>query len=296
MFLVLHRFYLFYFSMIVNYSSSSSEEETENSTKDDSSPPRKKRKPDTTETSSEPLDHGSAKRTKDKATHKTPRLPLPESVKEMFRESDDQLTDNSEEHGGRLRSFQHERGNWATYVFFTYNPEDSFLELLNEMMVVAASHGIPLTPSEEFHVSLSKTVVLRHHWIQPFIQSIRTMLTPCRKFFCMADKLRVYSNAEKTRTFLGLEISSGTSQLLELIKLVDETMKEFNLSTFYKDPSFHVSLAWSVGDHTDRLKSACLSELQGLVDSHEDGPFHIKLNCTELRCKSGNKVFLFPLQ
>ncbi|XP_051545376.1 U6 snRNA phosphodiesterase 1-like [Myxocyprinus asiaticus] len=290
--------------MIVNYRSSSSDEEPDNSSENDSSPPRKRGKATETSTS-EPLDYGSAKRTEDKSTNKTPRLPLPESMKEMFREPEEQWTDNTEEHGGRLGSFQHERGNWVTYVFFPYKPEESFVELLIAFMVVTAAYGSPLIPSEEFHVSLSKTVVLRHHWIQPFIQSIWTSLTQFQKsvisnqtslFFCMADKLRVYFNAEKTRTFLGMEISTGTIQLLELIKLVDQTMKEFNLSTFYKDPSFHVSLAWCVGDHTERLKSACLSELQGLVDSHEDGPFYIRLNCKELRCKSGNKVFLFPQQ
>lgn len=136
----------------------------------------------------------------------TPRLPLPDSVKEMFRESEEQWIDKSEEHEGRQRSFQHERGNWATHVFcpckplpqciievdtviflcMTFNlflddPEEAFLELLNEMMVVTAAHGIPLTLSEEFHLSLSKTVVLRHHWIQPFIQSIQTGLTPFQK-------------------------------------------------------------------------------------------------------------------
>ncbi len=31
-----------------------------------------------------------------------------------------------------------------------------------------------------------------------------------------------------------MEISTGKTQLLELIKIVDETMKEFSLSTFYK--------------------------------------------------------------
>ncbi|KAI2648460.1 U6 snRNA phosphodiesterase [Labeo rohita] len=261
--------------MIVNYSSSSSEEETEHSSKNDSSPLRKRRKPDAQTSTSEPLDHGSVKR---KAGNLTPRLPLPDSVKEMFRESEEQWTDKSEEHGGRHRSFQHERGNWATYVFCPYDPEEAFLELLNEIMAVAAAHGVPMTLSEEFHLSLSKTVVLRHHWIQPFIQSIRTGLTQFHK------------------TFLGMEISTGQTQLLELIKIVDETMKEFNLSTFYKDPSFHISLAWCVGNHTEKLKKTCLSEMQSLVDAYEDGPFYIKLNCTELRCKAGNKVFLFPLQ
>lgn len=60
------------------------------------------------------MDHGSLQK---KDTLR--RLPLPESVREMFRDAEEQWTDNSEEeHGGRLRSFQHERGNWATYVYF----------------------------------------------------------------------------------------------------------------------------------------------------------------------------------
>ncbi|XP_055048709.2 U6 snRNA phosphodiesterase 1 isoform X1 [Misgurnus anguillicaudatus] len=276
--------------MIVGYSSSS-EDETENSSKDDGSPPQKRAKPDS-ETREEPLDGVSDKR---KAIM-TPRLPLPESVKEMFKESEEQWIDNSKDHGGRLRSFQHQRGNWATYVYLPYDPVEGFVELLDKIIEAAGSHSISLTSCEEFHVSISKTVVLRHHWIQPFIQSIRTSLTQFRRFFCLADTLRVYCNAEKTRTFLGMEISTGKPQLLELIKIVDQTMNEFNLSTFYKDPSFHVSLAWCVGDQTERLKRECLSELQGLVDRHEDGPFHIPLNCKEVRCKSGNKVFLFPLQ
>lgn len=71
-----------------------------------------------THSTSEALHHGSVEEKVGKSTHLTPRLPLPESVKEMFRESEEQWTDKSEEHGGRLRSFQHERGNWATYVFF----------------------------------------------------------------------------------------------------------------------------------------------------------------------------------
>ncbi|XP_060784221.1 U6 snRNA phosphodiesterase 1 isoform X3 [Neoarius graeffei] len=224
------------------------------------------------------------------------RLPLPASVMEMFRDSEEQHTDDSSQHGGRLRSFQHERGNWATYVYMPYEPEDVFLELLGELRVCAAAHGITLTQAEEFHISLSKTVVLRHHWIQPFVQSLRSALAKCGGFVCLADKLKVYSNQEKTRTFLGMEISTGHTQLLEVVKRVDEVMEEFNLSTFYEEPSFHLSLAWCVGDLSEKVQCACLSELQSLLDSHEDGPFQLRLNCNELRCKTGNKLFLVPLQ
>ncbi|KAF4091114.1 hypothetical protein AMELA_G00033270 [Ameiurus melas] len=289
--------------MLVNYSSSSSENENEvastnrkrrrrsNSAKD-VSPGGRKMQGNVTQES-----RGSASE-KNEGSYQdsVARLPLPASVMEMFRDSEEQHMDDRSQHGGRLRSFQHERGNWATYVYLPYDPEDVFLEFLDELQVCAAARGVSLTRAEEFHISLSQTVVLRHHWIQPFVQSLRSALTTCRGFVCLADKLKVYSNQEKTRTFLGMEISTGHTQLLEVVKSVDEVMEEFNLSTFYEDPSFHLTLAWCVGDVTEKLQHACLSELQSLMDSHDDGPFQIRLNCKELRCKTGNKFFLFPLQ
>lgn len=36
----------------------------------------------------------------------------------MFPDEDDPQTEESSLHGGRVRSFKHERGNWATYVYF----------------------------------------------------------------------------------------------------------------------------------------------------------------------------------
>ncbi|KAL4623508.1 U6 snRNA phosphodiesterase-like [Arapaima gigas] len=223
------------------------------------------------------------------------RLPLPRSVLEMFHKSEEQVTEDRSLHGGRLRSFQHERGNWATYLYLPYVPEDGFLELLDEMMQLTDGRGISLTRSEEFHVSLSQTVVLRHHWIQPFMLSLRVRLAQCSRFLCVADRVKVYTNQEKSRTFLGMEVSVGQAQLLDLVRVVDQTMEEFSLSTFYQDPSFHISLGWCVGDSAHRLHE-CLQELQSLVDTHEDGSFFLKLPCQELRCKAGNKIFSFQLR
>ncbi|XP_030642128.1 U6 snRNA phosphodiesterase 1 isoform X2 [Chanos chanos] len=274
--------------MIVNYSSSSSEEEEETDNlslshqrkrrsilNDSNSPPRKRdRSHNENSVDNEPDPGGKCVSTKTAP----PRLPLPDSVLEMFRGSEETRPEDSTLHGGRIRSFEHERGNWATYVYFPYVPDDVFLDLLDEITAMAESHGVPLTRAEEFHVSLSQTVVLRHHWIQPFVQCLRTGLAQCR------------------RTFLGMEISTGHAQLLDLVRAVDKTMEEFNLSTFYKEPSFHVSLAWCVGDYTEQILTTCLPKLQSLVDSHEDGRFQLQVNCTELRCKTGNKFFSFPLR
>lgn len=221
------------------------------------------------------------------------RLPVPDTVLHMFRE--EQWVDDSDQHGGRVRSFQHERGNWATYVFLPYKPDEVFFDLLDELITLAGSLDMPLTRAEEFHVSLSQTVVLRHHWIQPFVQSLRTSLADTKGFLCLAQRLNIYSNSEKTRTFLGLEISAGHAQLTELAKVIDKTMEEFRLATFYQNPSFHVSLGWCVGDQTAQLRSVCLPQLQNLLDHHEDGPFQLRIDGQELRCKTGNKVFSFPL-
>ncbi|XP_058011436.1 U6 snRNA phosphodiesterase 1-like [Ahaetulla prasina] len=48
-----------------------------------------------------------------------PPLPLPDSVRRMFREQEEKerVVDDSSKHEGRLRTFPHERGNWATHVY-----------------------------------------------------------------------------------------------------------------------------------------------------------------------------------
>lgn len=226
---------------------------------------------------------------------KTSRLPLPHSLLNMFPDELVPQTEDSSLHGGRIRSFKHERGNWATYVYLTYLPDEEFSEILEGLMSAAKTHGIVLTPQEEFHLSLSQTVVLRHHWIQPFTQSLKAGLAHCKRFMCSAGKLRVYCNAEKTRTFLGIEVSAGHTQLQDLVKVVDKTMTDFQLETFYKDPSFHVSLAWCIGEMTAQM-NAYLEEFQSILDDHVEGPFSLCMECVELHCQTGNKTFRFALQ
>ncbi|XP_015258099.1 PREDICTED: U6 snRNA phosphodiesterase [Cyprinodon variegatus] len=231
--------------------------------------------------------------------HYKRQLPLPGCLLTMFPDDDDDdddaLTEDSSLHGGRIRSFKHERGNWATYVYLPYPPDEEFEEVLEELLSALRAQGLTLTRQEEFHLSVSQTVVLRHHWIQPFTQSLQAGLSHCRRFVCSGGTLKVYCNAERTRTFLGMEATVGHAQLLDLVRVVDKTMAEFRLDTFYKDPSFHISLAWCVGDLTEKMKEI-LHDLQGLVDNRDEGPFLFMLACTEVRCRTGNKTFRFPLK
>ncbi|XP_053282958.1 U6 snRNA phosphodiesterase 1 [Pleuronectes platessa] len=283
--------------MLVGYSSSSEEENQEEHQEEhqEETAPNKDASP--TREEEEEGEDGCPARKKPRAEPQVTktRLPVPGSLMSMFPDDDDPETEDSSLHGGRIRSFRHERGNWATYVYLPYHPEEEFEEVLEELFSAASDGGVDLTQQEEFHLSLSQTVVLRHHWIQPFIQSLRADLAHCKKFVCSARKLKVYCNAEKTRTFLGIEVCSGQTQLLDVVRVVDRTMTEFRLDTFYKEPSFHVSLAWCVGDMREKM-DGCIQKLQCLVDEREEGPFELRLDGVELRCRTGNKTFRFPLE
>ncbi|NWW50599.1 USB1 phosphodiesterase, partial [Pedionomus torquatus] len=174
--------------------------------------------------------------------------------------------------------------------------QEEFLELLELLVSRARIYVSSLVAMEEFHLSLSQCVVLRYHWIDPFVRSLKQHLAPFHRFFCVADQVKVYTNENKTRTFIGLEISAGHFQLLELVSEVDRVLEEFDLPMFYKDPSFHISLAWSVGDMSGRLEGRCLQELQDIVDRFEDSALLLRVQWEEIRCKSGNKYFSFPLR
>ncbi|XP_074696198.1 U6 snRNA phosphodiesterase 1 isoform X3 [Strix aluco] len=224
-----------------------------------------------------------------------PRLPAPAGLPGDS-EPEEAVSDDSSRHGGRVRSFPHERGSWATHVYLPHRAQEEFLELLELLLCRARTYVPSLAAMEEFHLSLSQCVVLRYHWIGPFVRSLKERLAAFHRFFCVADQVKVYTNQNKTRTFIGLEVSAGHFQLLELVSEVDRVLEEFDLPTFYKDPSFHISLAWCVGDLSGRLDGQCLQELQDIVDRFEDSALLLRVQWEEIRCKSGNKYFSFPLR
>uniref|UniRef100_A0A8C9HWX4 U6 snRNA phosphodiesterase n=1 Tax=Piliocolobus tephrosceles TaxID=591936 RepID=A0A8C9HWX4_9PRIM len=206
------------------------------------------------------------------------RFPVPDSVLNMFPGTEEVPEDDSTKHGGRVRTFPHERGNWATHVYVPYEAKEEFLDLLDVLLPHAQTYVPRLVRMEAFHLSLSQSVVLRHHWILPFVQALKARM------------------ASFQRTFIGLEVTSGHAQFLDLVSEVDRVMEEFDLTTFYQDPSFHLSLAWCVGDARLQLEGQCLQELQAIVDGFEDAEVLLRVHIEQVRCKSGNKFFSMPLK
>lgn len=78
------------------------------------------------------------------------------------------------------RSFEHIEGNWPCHIYFTIpftKKFREFSELISfdsfEKDKILKSHFIT---EKNFHLSLSRTFVLRHHQIQPFLNRLHSLL------------------------------------------------------------------------------------------------------------------------
>lgn len=112
----------------------------------------------------------------------------------------------------------------------------------------------------------------------------------------MFDSFEVYCNEEKTRTFLGLQIKTGYDSLLKLVQCLDQCLEEFKLPKFYENPSFHISIAWCLGDQTEKLKSLIPHlnhDLDQLMTEFSQENWYIYVE--EIFCRTGNKIFQFQL-
>ena len=218
-------------------------------------------------------------------------ISVPAVISGMFHESDSELVhDDPTLHGGRIRSFGHEPNNWATYVYIDL--QDCELDVVKDFIVKA----LDLEPIDHHHLSISRVVSFRHHWIEPFIQSIKSQLEHNRSFFLSLDKLQVYTNDDRTRTFVGLEASAGVKDLQKLTYSVDKCLKEFNLPSFYYPPSFHVSLGWCLGDMRAVIRSKLQETELKLVDILDDDDDLGRCVVKHVNCKSGNKIYEVKLK
>lgn len=121
--------------------------------------------------------------------------------------------ENCGEYNGRKRSFPHERGIWATYVYigcksvpvllgfyekklkgFKNLPLNNYIgplndsiqkcqdELSSQLQSIDAFKSTKFHAEETPHMSLTRTIVLRHHWINEFIQSIEKNVSGLKRY------------------------------------------------------------------------------------------------------------------
>lgn len=205
------------------------------------------------------------------------------------------------QHDGRIRAFSHFPGNWAMHVFIPFKTTvhfESLVTSLVESLSTTASSDVHIMHCNELHVSVSRTVPIRHYWIEPIVQQLRSSLSTIPRFVSVLQCPEIYTNDEKTRSFVALRIMAESKKFQGIVDAVDSIFGKFSLPAFYKDPSFHVSVAWLLGDICSDRAEKIQTNLQDVFDCHvyeEDIGRSLVFEVKEVHCKIGNKQFMFHL-
>lgn len=88
--------------------------------------------------------------------------------------------------------------------------------------------------SEQFHISVTRTLILKFHWIEPFISEIKKLCDQTDQFSLELLNIKAYSNEEKTRTFLGIECVDSKGTLTRFVKDLNSILSEYELPPFYE--------------------------------------------------------------
>lgn len=200
-------------------------------------------------------------------------------------------------HQGRTRSFPHERGIWASYVFIDYSESDGWTEMQDECKTVLNSATtLEFISIDQMHLSLSKTFTIRHHNITPFVENLREQLGGHRRFRLEFSGLQVYMNEERTRTFLGVRVAEESyGPLNDLVTSVDECLSEYKLPLYYTDRAFHVSILWCLGDREAEVRKQLPALTSVFERVYEEEYCDISQLVKQLWFKCGNKMFHFDL-
>jgi hypothetical protein len=237
-------------------------------------------------------------------------VPLPsifdENKKDLMSEKERQ-----EKHQGRVRQFPHVEGNYATFfyvpvadisltscsshssqTFRSYSQE--VLEMIQKELSTATDssdnrgHCPQLHLQEEHHISLSKVFPIRRHHVELLVEHIQNAIAASLmpKFTVELKELQYYTNEDRTRSFVSLNVSEGKRELISLIGYIDSVLEAFGFPTYYENPSPHVSIAWCLGDirsHVPRLSK--------LLPKSLHFAFEVNFVC----CKIGKWMYKFNL-
>eukprot|EP00397_Hematodinium_sp_SG-2012_P057112 GEMP01071102.1.p1 GENE.GEMP01071102.1~~GEMP01071102.1.p1 ORF type:complete len:233 (+),score=50.42 GEMP01071102.1:135-833(+) len=153
----------------------------------------------------------------------------------------------------RIRTIEHVEGNFPSYVYIKVPRNDDWDIARHHC---AASFAEPLDGSrDELHVSLTPLILLRHHFIGPFVEKLRAKVEHVSAFDCyFEDVIDVYVNEEKTRYFAGVPASEvSVGPLTKLHDAANKVRSSFPCDGMARPKGpyrFHVSLASSLQPST----------------------------------------------
>lgn len=216
-------------------------------------------------------------------TLKRIKLPVPfEPIK-----SNDS-NDDPEKHCGRKRQIPHVTGNWSSHLFINCEHLASILEDFFEH-VKETTQDIEII--EAPHVSLSKNFIVKYHWID----NLTKVLSQNLKFKTFQLKfstssVQFLSNEDSSRHFACLLVNNSCNDDLErLIEVIDQSLKEFDLPSYYENRIFHSSIIWKLTEFTEEEKLLIRRDIFKFV------PNEVTLDSTveKITLKTGNKIKFF---
>jgi len=198
-------------------------------------------------------------------------------------------------HQGRIRSFPHVEGQFATHVFFEV-PIHTFAHCIPcpgringdgqdalrnwQSVIRKMSASVPeivdmMEGDAPLHISLSRTVPITSMQISSLLSELRKAIQKIKK----PQRLRigphasVLVNDEKTRTFVTLsvrEMEGGQSSIQKCIDAVSKVFIRHGLPPYYDNPEIHVSVAWCLGEkHRDHLETILKAVSYTHLRAHE---------------------------
>eukprot|EP00054_Salpingoeca_dolichothecata_P009446 m.53286 g.53286 ORF g.53286 m.53286 type:complete len:300 (+) comp18377_c0_seq3:118-1017(+) len=265
-----------------------------------------------------------------RASSPKPLSPPPQlDVSAYLRESDSDSESDGEKNGKaqlaattKIRQFAHVEGNWATHAHIKAPqiPVKPFARYLNS--ILSPEHGLHTLPDR--HISLTKTVVLGLHQIETCVAAVKLCCSRTKSTLLELENIHVFTNESFTRAFLALQCTRGSDLLTRLVSNLDDILHEYDQPSFYKNPTFHVSLlSWTLppssfeassvpeenvsmlqiddNQKAQRKKALALDKIdmpvveaiwQQIVKCGDAEP---RFRPTHLRVKSGNKIFNLAL-
>ncbi len=151
---------------------------------------------------------------------------------------------------------------------------------------------------EEIHLSLSRVLNIRFHWIEDIFKTVKN--ETFQPFYLkVLPVLKVLVNDEKTRTFIGLLTAEESNPALnKIVGKIDDCLDSYKLQTYYNPPIFHISFLWGLGDCSEKITSTVLEEFNEILLRHfaEDDEESFKNFVESFVFKSGNKLFNINLR
>lgn len=217
-----------------------------------------------------------------------PQEPSPKKRKKLpvpFEKEKSIKLEDPVKHDGRKRQVEHTEGNWASHIFI--EPEEELINKFKEFKGKIEENFKDIKAVEEPHVSLSKMFILKFHWIDNFFETLTKNVKFNEFHLEFSTKIRFLSNEDKSRHFACLLIEeSCKEQLKSIVDLVDKTLKDFHLPSYYEDSIFHMSIFWKLSEFSDKEKRMIEAGVEALMST--DGNFYSLID--KITFKTGNKI------